>query len=240
MRSIANILIRIYLIPLALSSRLAIYVKGLILRHNEHYVVALDVIRRDFKNQSGIIVDIGAFDGDSTLYLAKRLPGNSVLGFEPNPDPYKRGLDQTKKFKNVGFFNLGFSDKTGSSSLYVTENQVSSSLYDIKDLPDSSLQKVINVEVTTLDVYFKDYTDILLLKLDVQGSELSIFKMGTETLKKTKLILTEVLITEIYHGGCLYYELDEFLRKQGFMIHTICSNYNFEGTKCLDILYKRA
>jgi FkbM family methyltransferase len=240
MRVIANLLIKFYLIPLAISSRLAIYVKGLILRHNEHYVVALDVIRRDYKHQSGVIVDIGAYDGDSTLYLAKRLPGNKVLGFEPNPDPFKRGLDQTVKFRNVEFFNLGFSNTTGSKSLYVTENQVSSSLYDIKDLPESTLQKVINVEVTTLDNFFKDYPDILLLKLDVQGSELNILETGTETLKKTTLVLTEVLINEIYHGGCLYYELDEFLRNQGFMIHTICSNYNYEGTKCLDILYKRA
>lgn len=57
------------------------------------------------------------------------------------------------------------------------------------------------------------------------------------TLKKTRLVLTEVSIAEMYSGGCLYYEVDEILRRNGFGIHNLISNYNNEGVKYFDILY---
>jgi FkbM family methyltransferase len=237
LRKVIDFFIALYLLPLRLSTRLALYVKGKILTHDEHYLVALDVIKRKFPAHRGVIVDIGAHDADSTVYLGKHLPDNKVLGFEINPVPFAQGKANIKSFSNIELYNIGFADKTGNVDLYVTTNSVSSSLYQITDKSEIAFEKSIKVNVTTLDTFFAGYESILLIKLDVQGAELNILKYGTETLKKTKLVLTEVWSSSMYDGACMYYEVDEILRANNFALHTIITNYNNDGVKYFDILY---
>ncbi len=237
MRKLIDFFISLYLLPLRLSNRLALYVKGRILTYDEHYVVALDIIRNYFPGDRGIVIDIGAYDADSTFFLGKQLVNNTILGFEPNPIPYQAGLKRIKDLPNIELHNIGFSDKAGEVDLHVTKNLVSSSLFPVNENNEVSVDRLIKAKVDTLDSFFKRYENILLIKLDVQGAELNILTSGIETLKKTKLVLTEVSITEMYRGGCLYFELDEFLRQNGFIIHTQISNYNNEGTKYFDIVY---
>lgn len=237
MRRFINWLISCYLAPLKLSAKLSLYVKGKILTYDEHYLITLDVIKRKFPADKGVVVDIGAFDGDSTVFLAEKLKHNTILGFEPNPTPYAQGMKNVEPFTNVKLYNLGFSDHVGEVDLHVTKNLVSSSLYGIKDFSEISAEEVIKVKVDTLDHFFESTQEILLIKLDVQGAELTILQQGTETLKKTKLVLTEVFVTEMYEGGCLYYQVDELLRKNNFQVYSIITNYNNEGTKYFDVLY---
>jgi len=239
MRKFIDFMIRMYLFPLKLSVRLSLYTKGRILQYEEHYFIALDVIRRKFHNDTSIIVDIGAYDADSTSHFARHLPNNQVLGFEPNPGPYQRGLQNIRDRRNVSLFNIGFSDRKGEADFYVTKDNVSSSIHSIKVNPEFSFDRIIKVNMTTLDDFFEPYDDILLLKLDVQGGELKILKEGTETLKKTKLVLTEVLNSELYEGGCMYHEVDNLLRQNNFQLYSIISNYNNEGIKYFDVLYAR-
>ena len=98
MKRVVNYLIFLYLLPLRLSAKLALYVKGKILSYEEHYLVTIDLIHRHFPNSKGIIVYIGAFDADSTIFFAKRLKGNKVLGFEPNPGPFEKGKLNAKGY----------------------------------------------------------------------------------------------------------------------------------------------
>jgi FkbM family methyltransferase len=229
-------IIYLYLLPLRLSDRLALYVKGKFISHQEHFIIAADVINRNFLEHKGLIVDVGAYDGDSAMFFASRFK-NKIIGFEPNPVPFAKAQLNVAQFPNVEIFNLGLSDAMGEMDFYVSKNGVSSSLLPIKDFSEIEFEKKITVSVTTLDDILAHHTEILLLKLDVQGAELNILKKGIETLKKTKLVLTEVSIAEMYHNACLYYDLDKQLRENGFKIHTLITNYNNEGTKYFDTLY---
>lgn len=240
LRKLVDFFITLYLLPLRFSTKLALYIKGKILTHEEHYLVALDVIRRNFPGDRGVVVDIGAFDADSTVYLGSRLPNNKVLGFEINPVPFSKGKDNIKSFGNIELHNVGFAGKTGEIDLFVSTNLVSSSIYPITDKTEIAFKKTIKAKVTTLDTFFSSYESILLIKLDVQGAELDILKHGSQTLKKTKLVLTEVWSSSMYHGACMYYEVDEILRANNFNLHTIITNYNNEGVKYFDILYIKA
>jgi FkbM family methyltransferase len=207
------------------------------IQENEHYLIALDTIRNKFANHKGIIVDVGAFDGDSTVCLARGLKQNIVYAFEPNPIPYHKAQINVSSLSNVKLYNFGFADRTGEMDLHVTTNYVSSSLFAVKDFTETSPKEIIRVNVDTLDNFFHSYQDILLLKMDVQGAELSILKHGVQTLRKTKLVLTEMLITELYHGSCFYYEVDSFLESQNFKLFSIIANYNNTGLKYYDALY---
>jgi len=133
--------------------------------------------------------------------------------------------------------NIGFSDKAEELDFYVTDNLVSSSLFRNTNESEFRFEKKIKVNVITLDDFFENRENILLLKLDVQGAELKILKGATRTLKKTKLVLTEVIISDFYEGGCLYFEVDNYMRAAGFKIHSVICNYNNDGSKYFDVLF---
>lgn len=240
MKLIIDWIVKLYLLPISISTKLALYVKGLILRYDEHFAIAIDVIKRDFPNSDGVVVDIGAYDGDSAIYFSKRLPKLKILGFEPNPNVFARGKELTKRFPNIQLFNFGFSDVMATIPLFVTKNQDASSLFELNDSTEASFERKIDVQVTTLDQHFHDAPEILLMKLDVQGAELKILERGIQTLTKTKLVLTEVQVADMYAGGCFYFEIDSFLRKNNFTLHTIISKYNNQGTKYFDMLYMQS
>lgn len=235
-RRIVDAILQLYLLPLRASARLALYAKGKFISHEEHFLITADVIRRKFPEHKGLIVDVGTYDGDSAIFFATRFK-NRVIGFEPNPTAYAKAHENVARFSHVEVVNLGLSDSVGQFDFYVSKNGDSSSLLAIKDFSEIELEKKITVSVTTLDIFLYNHPEILLLKLDVQGAELNLLKGGVETLKRTKLVLTEVSIAEMYHNTCLYYDLDKMLRDNGFKIHTLITNYNNEGTKYFDILY---
>jgi FkbM family methyltransferase len=237
MREFVNAILEFYLFPLRLSSRLAIYVKGLILRYDEHYLCTVDVVNKKFKDTKGVIIDIGAFNGDSAIFLAKKFPNVQVLAFEPNPYSFNDAVKLCGRYKNIELFNLGFSNISGRVDFYITRDSVSSSLLTPNRNTEIKFSSKINVEVETLDVRFNGVGDILLIKLDVQGSELRILEKGAQTLKKTKLILTEMLNSDLYIDGCQYYQVDEILRKNRFVLYSVFSPYNNEGTRYFDALY---
>jgi hypothetical protein len=123
------------------------------------------------------------------------------------------------------------------ADLFVTDQPESSSLYQVGNLMEFQFSKVVAVNVTTLDAYFASSKSILLIKLDAQGSELSILRGGINTIQNARLILTEVLNADLYEEGCSYYQVDEFLRNSNYRIHSIFCDYNHQGSKYWDVLY---
>jgi FkbM family methyltransferase len=188
-------------------------------------------------DDEGPIVDVGAYNGDSTVILAKNFKRSKIIGFEPNPIPYKDSIKLTKRFKNISMVNSGLSDYSGTASLFVTDQAESSSLYKVGQSKEFQFKEIVSVNITTLDHYFKDYDSILLIKLDVQGSEISVLRGGSHTIAKTRFVLTEMLNAELYQGGCSYFQVDELLRKSNFRIHSIFCDYNYQGSKYWDVLY---
>ena len=73
MRKLTDFLIAVYLLPLRMSNRLALYVKGKILQYDGHYAATVDVIRKKFPHHQGLVVDIGAYDADSTVFFCQRV-----------------------------------------------------------------------------------------------------------------------------------------------------------------------
>jgi len=65
-----------------------------------------------------------------------------------------------------------------------------------------------------------EITDVDLIKIDVQGAELSILKNAMRVLSSTSVVQTEVEFIELYQGQPLFADIDIFLRAQGFQFHT--------------------
>src|SRR5260221_2114734 len=149
MRKFSNVLIKAYLFPLQLSSQLAMYVKGLILRYDEHYLCTIDVINRKFGKSKGVIIDIGAFNGDSAIFFAKAFSEVKILAFEPNPASFKEAVKVCSPYANIQVFNFGFSNISGIADFFVTRDSVSSSLLSPISNTEIKFENKISVKIET-------------------------------------------------------------------------------------------
>src|SRR5690349_6648958 len=131
MRRLTRILLDIYLFPLRINRRLMLYAKGILIRKEEHFIITSDVIRRKFPEERGVIIDAGAFDGDSTIFFARDFPRNTVIGFEPNSGPFDAALRNCSSFPNIKLENFGLASFSGETVFHVTNDAVSSSLFEV-------------------------------------------------------------------------------------------------------------
>ena len=87
------------------------------------------------------------------------------------------------------------------------------------------------VSVMTLDSFigkWKSYSRIL-LKIDVQGVELSVLKGATETLKRCTHVYVECSQVELYVGQALYPDVATFLEQQGYRLQGRCNETIRDG-----------
>lgn len=187
----------------------------------------------DILNKNGVteltIVDVGAKD---SLDFLNELAGITILhAFEPNPVEY-RNLElkyKTHSFKYLHLNQTGLAEKEGNARLNITQHAAMSSILqpDMENYEKhfgsySDFEKwkeyirpsqYISIDLNTADACFKNKT-IDYLKLDTQGSELSILK-GAITLlanKKIQVIKVEVSTIPIYKEQALFSDIDLFLR----------------------------
>ena len=147
-----------------------------------------------------------------------------VVGFEPNPDALK--ILNDRKGPNELYLSHAVFDGT-DQELKVCNSQGMTSLLEpniellgfFHGFPDWG--KVINrVPLTTVrldDV--DDIKNIDLLKIDIQGGELKVFRNGMDRLKDCLVIQTEVNFLQMYKDQPLFSEVELFLRSQGFLFH---------------------
>ncbi len=67
------------------------------------------------------------------------------------------------------------------------------------------------------------------MKLDVQGHELEVLKGAVNTLKNTAIVVAEMSNHHNYKGAPLYYDIDEFLRRNNFSLYDQCLSLKEDG-----------
>jgi FkbM family methyltransferase len=162
------------------------------------------VKEKGFKlKKKDIVVDVGALDGDFATFCS--IKGAIVYSFDANPRVFPFLSINAETIGNIYPSCFIVSNKTGFGVMY--ENEPGHSRFNMtrRGRREGIAFKVAE---TTLDSQL-NLNRIDLLKLDVEGSELMVFKGATETLKKTKKIALEV------HDGLLR-ECTSFLEKRGF------------------------
>jgi FkbM family methyltransferase len=250
-KSLLGRVISAYLLPFRVRPDLLHYAKSnALLDPNEHLYRAARYIKAKVPNVRGrYVVDVGAAGGGTALRLSRLLNGIRMVCLEPNPAAalvLRSRLRGTRG--EVREIALGAS--VGSAILYVTHDPLAASvkrvdkgaLNQLALTYRNALEEAARVEVrqSTLDDEFSGIDEILLIKLDTQGSELDILRAGTITLSRTRFVLTEMSNHGHYRGGCRYHELDAFLRARGFRLADIVVTYHTyeEGVLEFDALYE--
>src|SRR3954464_595767 len=94
-------LVDLYLWPLNSNWSLALFAKYRILWDKENLLAAVDMITKQRAEKppvDEIIIDVGAFDGGTSIFFSKHFSHARVFGFEPNPEPFARSISRTSSF----------------------------------------------------------------------------------------------------------------------------------------------
>lgn len=139
------------------------------------------------KNNSFRIIDVGVNLGyfiDQSIIFSKKFNKNiHVDGFEPNKFCFELLENKYKKYNNVKINNLAISNSKNETVLfYDSDYSGSSSL--VKPSNSEGFKKM-KISTISLDEYCSDAFD--LLKVDVEGFELNVFKSANELISSGKI-----------------------------------------------------
>ena len=126
-------------------------------------------------------VDVGANIG----YFSRLASdwGCTTHSFEPHPKLFERLKDNLPEMKTTRLYQKALSSQQGSFDLYIPENWESNAgIASLEPLPNGEKVKVQTERLDDLGI-----TDIDVLKVDVEGHELEVFK-GAEGLLDSKNI----------------------------------------------------
>lgn len=133
------------------------------------------------------VIDAGANIGLTSIFASKLVGNNGkVYAFEPMPETYKILCFNIhlNKLKNILAINLGLSDFEGEAEIYdnLHINRGAASLYTDR------LDKGTTVKITTIDKFLAKYefSEIDFIKIDIEGSELSMLKGCKDLLNRGK------------------------------------------------------
>ncbi|MEG4582628.1 FkbM family methyltransferase [Microcoleus sp. MON1_C5] len=179
------------------------------------------------------VIHVGAHEGQE-IELYQSMGFQKILLIEANPSVFKTLQKKIDGFPNVQAVNCAISNENGTVTLHLTLLDHSSSILPLKDTlkiyPEIKEIGQINVQAKTLDTLLEelqlDPSEFNILSIDIQGAELLAFQGATNTLKYIDAINAEVNYQELYEGGGLIAQVDEFLRLYGFERVAITTPYH--------------
>jgi len=136
-------------------------------------------------------VDVGANVGLFTLALASAVHPGMVLAFEPvpaNAERLKANLSMNQS-KNVEVYQTALGDRDGVGSIFVTDDAAYTSMQQSAVARRS--HSSIRVPIAKLDRVWQEAgrPEVSVMKIDVEGSELSVLKGATEVLERCRPVV---------------------------------------------------
>ena len=184
-----------------------------------------------FKNP--IIFDVGGNEGESIDFFLNLFENPTIYSFEPEMSSFQKLVKKYKNDKAINLFNLAFGNKKEelklkinikSSTSTFSEINTRSKYYNLKSLILKPSKNDIflgeeNVQVEKIDNFFdqKKIDNIHILKIDTEGFELNVIEGAKKTLQKTKIIIIEFQLNDMY----LNYDpkkIDNFLILNNFVL----------------------
>ncbi len=169
------------------------------------------------------VIDVGANRGQFTLACLLEHADMPIVAFEPIPAEAATFRRVHGKARSVRLIESALGESSGTATLHLSRSADSSSLLPIGR---RQIELFANTaEIGTLEVPVRRLDEMAeywqgrsrqLLKLDVQGFELSVLRGAVGTLKTCSHVYAECSEVELYDGQALRSEVVGFLGGQGF------------------------
>lgn len=189
-----------------------------------------DFLRR--REEPWTLVDVGANEGDFLSAVGQLAELKSVFAYEPLPVCHSSLEKRLQNMKSGHLFQAAVGASAGELIINFTgDSKMSSALKPKSEVSaayqahDFEIKEKLTVSVVTLDETLPADAEIGLLKVDVQGFEMEVFRGAEQTLARSRAVLLEVNYVQHYEGGATFDVMFEFLRERGFRIHGISAPY---------------
>jgi FkbM family methyltransferase len=171
-------------------------------------------------------VDVGANRGYFSLLARHLFPGATIHAFEPLPAPADVYQAIFGGDANCTLHRCALGEAAGSVEMHVAGADHSSSLLPIGALqtqwaPQTAELRLERVKVARLDDVIRGVEADALLKIDVQGYELSVLKGAGSLLSGFRYVYAELSFEELYTGQPLAHEVIAYLAKHGFTLRRV-------------------
>lgn len=182
-------------------------------------------------NPGDIFVDIGAHIGYFSA-IGTKLVGTKgkVIAFEPNPQTFMR-LKETielNNIKNIRLENIAIFEEEGTISLYSGEKFNSGSTTLIKN-PNQEALTTIKAIPLSKSLSDEEISRTRIIKIDVEGAELSVIKSLAPILNKFSKdmeIVVEVSPSRLIEQGFSADALLGIFESEGYLPYEIKNDYS--------------
>lgn len=148
----------------------------------------LEYIKR-LNIKPGVYVDVGAHIGNHTIFFNNECNSTKVYSFEPNNDVFdllqlncKLNVDDKEKCV------LYKSAVTTENNVFIHKSDINSDV-GMTQIFTQETAGAVKVASTGLDSAFKDVSNIVFLKIDVEGAELEVLKSAVDIVKKNNPVI---------------------------------------------------
>lgn len=180
------------------------------------------------KNAIKNLLDVGFHDGFNVIAYNKLLPNlEKIYGFEVIYDVVKKSFIEEFLPKNkLEIIPFALGDCNKKLNFYINKNHLPSSfvseLTPDKFATSSNLEHRV-VDVTTMDKYCSDNgIKPDLIKMDIEGAELSALRGGIETIKACR----PQLAISVYHAIDDFIDIPMYLNEQLENYHYALGHYS--------------
>lgn len=150
--------------------------------------------------------DVGAFTGDTLELFVTKSRGlyDHIVCFDPNKVTFTKLEETASKYKNVKLFNYGAFDKTVSLPIVGVRTIGGATVVD------EFVDGAEFCELVRIDDVASDYP-VTLIKMDIEGSELSALHGAEQIIRKYK----PKLAISLYHKNSDIVDIPEYIHSLG-------------------------
>jgi FkbM family methyltransferase len=212
-----------------------------------HYA-GIDIVASPFRyrvvhamRQRGVVdvLDIGANVGQFGEALRRAGVRGRIVSVEPLNEAFEQLSARAGRDPNWTVERAAVSASAGTVTINVSDNSVSSSVLPmleehVRAAPSSRYVRAEEVAATTVDELVQRHgltPTSTLLKIDVQGHELSVLEGAAKTLSQFGAVKTELSLVPLYEGQALLPEIIALLDGHGLDLWVIESGLTDPRTR---------
>jgi FkbM family methyltransferase len=171
------------------------------------------------------VVDIGANRGQFALCIRRLYPAARIYSFEPLEKPAGVWRETFANDERATLFNEAVAAESGTATMHVARWDVSSSLLPIAHaqrenfpLAEEASQQSVSKVLLADRIGTESIESPALLKLDVQGFELSALQGCAALLDRFDFVYVELSFIELYIGQALATDVVAWLLQNQFKL----------------------
>jgi FkbM family methyltransferase len=190
------------------------------------------------RNGIGLVLDVGANEGQYSAELRKAGYKGRIISFEPLHDAYQALKASCSADRAWSAEKIALGDRNGTEKIHVSGHSPSSSLLPMTDLhtssvPGSEYSGDETIELKTLDSIYSELEvagEKIFMKVDTQGYEMHVLKGAVNSLPLISGLQLELSASALYEGEELYYTICRYVEEKGFRLVRIIPGYTNRAT----------